>query len=119
MTSATLDEHIAMLNAANLKPGEAEELGQFFALDPEQREDYCWHRSEVATRLGLNPTAMPTAQRLTLAAAALMIAAEDAQLTPFDRWLRKNIARAEFDTYTARDIAMLRRGFEGGCNGNR
>ena len=52
MTSATLDEHIAMLNAANLKPGEAEELGQFFALGLEQRDEHGWHRSEVAAQRG-------------------------------------------------------------------
>ena len=117
MTSATLGEHIAMLNAANLKPGEAEELGQFFALDLGQREDYGWRRSEVATRLGLNPAAMPAAQRLTLAAAALMIAAEDAQLTPFDRWLRSTYTRAERARFNGRDVQMMRNGFEGAHNG--
>ena len=118
MTSATLDEHVAMLHAANLKPGEAEALGQFFALGLSQRDDYGWYKSGVATHLGLNPDAMPHTQRLTLAAAALVIAAEDAQLTPFDRWLRKTYTAAQIKRdFSQRDIAMLRRGFEGGCNG--
>ena len=115
MTSATLDEHVAMLNAVNLKPGEAAE----FALDlaASENEDRYYRASNTAKQLGFNPAAMDDAHRYTVAAAALLIAAEDAQLSPFDRWLRKNIARAEFDTYTARDLALLRRGFEGGCNG--
>ena len=117
MTSATLDEHIAMLNAANLKPGEAEELGQFFALGLEQRDEHGWHRSEVAARLGLNPAAMPAAQRLTLAAAALMIAVEDAQLRPFDRWLRSTYTPAERARFNGRDLEMMRYGFEGGARG--
>ena len=118
MTSATLDEHVAMLNAANLKPDEAEELGQFFALGIGQREDLGWHCSEVATRLGLRPTAVTDAHRLTLAAAALVIAAEDAALSPFDRWLRKTYTAAQIkQDFSPHDIAMLRRGFEGCSNG--
>lgn len=117
MTSATLDEHIAMLNAANLKPGEAEELGQFFALSLGKRDDYGWYKSEVAMRLGLNPDSMPNAQRLTLAAAALMIAVEDAQLTPFDRWLRSTYTPAERARFNGRDVEMMRYGFEGGARG--
>lgn len=111
MTSATLDEHIAMLRAANLNPGEAEELGQFFALGIGQREDLGWHKSEVATRLSLKPTLIPNAHRLAIAAAALLIAAEDAQLSPFDRWFNKKHTPAERARFTARDIDMMRIGY--------
>jgi len=117
MTSATLDEHTAMLRAANLKPDEAEELGQFFALGLGKRDDYGWHRSEVATRLGLHPSNMPQAQRLTLAAAALVIAAEDAQLTPFDRWLRKTYTRADINAFSEHTLTLMWKAYEGGCNG--
>lgn len=117
MTSATLDEQIALLRVADLKPGEAEELGQFLALNRDQHDDFGWHRCEVADRLGLKPRAMPDAQRLTVAAAALVIAAEDAVLTPFDRWLRKTYASADRARLSGRDVEMLRRGFEGNANG--
>lgn len=115
MTSATLDEHVAMLNAADLKPDEAAE----FALDlaASENEDRYYKASNTAKQLGFNPAAMNDAHRYTVAAAALLIAAEDAQLTPFDRWLRKTYPRAEINAFSEHTLTLMWKAYEGGSNG--
>ena len=117
MTSETISAQIAALRSVKLTGDEAEELGQFLALNPGQREDFDWQTCSVAARLGFNPETMDTAHRLNVAAAALMLAAEDADLTPFDRWLRKTYTPAERARLNGRDVHLLRLGFEGGGNG--
>jgi len=117
MTSATLNEQIALLRLAKLKPGEAQELGEYFAMSFSTREDLNWFKCEPAFRLKLVPENMPDAQRFTLAAAALVLAAEDAALTPFDRWLRKTYTDEEINKFSFREIDLMRRGFDGATNG--
>lgn len=117
MTSATLNEQIALLRLAKLKPGEAEELGEFLSLSAGSRDDLGWHGCEVAKRIKLSPDSMPDAQRFTLAAAALVLAAEDAVLTPFDRWLRKTYTEEEIKKFSYREVDLMRRGFDGATNG--
>lgn len=117
MTSEIISAQIAALRSTKLTGDEAEELGQFLALNPDQREDFGWPDCPVAERLGFNPASMNTVHRLSVAAAALIIAAEDQLVEPFERWLRKTFSPLELYNFPASQKKWMKVAFEAGHNG--
>ena len=117
MTSDIISAQIAALRSTKLTGDEAEELGQFLALNPGQREDFGWWACPVAERLGFNPESMDTVHRLSVAAAALIIAAEDRLIQPFDRWLRNTFSSLERTNITEAQKKWMKLAFEAGANG--
>ena len=117
MTSETISAQIAALRSTKLTGDEAEELGQFLALNPGQREDFDWQTCSVAARLGFNPETMDTVHRLSVAAAALIIAAEEHSVTPFDRWVRNTFSPLELANFPASQKKWMKVAFEAGANG--
>lgn len=117
MTSATLDEHIAMLHAANLKPDEAAEFARDITASPD--DERFFRSNQTCKRYGFVASTMNDAERYTVGAAALVIAAEDAALTPFDRWLRKTYQRAEINAFSKETLMLMWKAYEAGTHGNR
>ena len=117
MTSEIISVQIAALRASKLTSDEAEELGQFLALDKETRADFGWRSCPVAVRLGFNPETMDTVHRLSVAAAALIIAAEEQLVTPFDRWVRRTFSPLELTNFTESQKKWMKVAFEAGTNG--
>ena len=117
MTSEIISAQIAALRSTKLTGDEAEELGQFLALNPLVRDDFNWHNSPIAKRLGFNPETMDTVHRLSVAAAALIIAIEEHSVTPFDRWLRSTFSPLELTNFTAAQMKWMKVAFEAGADG--
>lgn len=106
---SAIEVHIAALRSV-LKGEEAYELARWLSAD---EDIMCSRKPDVVMRLGYDWYKMSAADRYELAAACLILAAEYASLTPFDRWLRTkgNV------NISAGTLAMMRDAFEAGSNG--
>lgn len=111
MTSA-IEVHTTALRGG-LNGDEAYELARWLSAD---EDIMCGgNKCEIAKRLGYDWFKMPAADRYELAAACLIVASEWSRLTPFDRWLQRTYGTAKIKReFNARDLDMLRAGFEGG-----
>ena len=109
--SSAIEVHAAALRVAQVTGDEALELAQWMCSDEGRLEDAGWYKSEVATRLGYERHTGQLADRLEFAAGALIIAAEFARMTPFERWFKTKHTEAERKKLSARDIDMMRIGF--------
>lgn len=110
MTSA-IEVHAAALRVAQVTGDEALELAQWMCSDEGRLEDAGWYKCEVASRLGYERHVGTAADRFEFAAGALIVAAEFARMTPFERWFKTNHTEAERKKFSTRDIEMMAIGF--------
>lgn len=104
MKSENLGAETAMLRVLHLPIGELIYLGVWLAATPEERKDRGWPDSYAD--FGLKTRG----EHLRIAAAALLLASEDMDKTPFDRWLDSN------PTITRYNVNALREAFEAGAS---
>lgn len=104
MTSV-IEVHVAALRAAPLQDGDALQLARYM-VDPDNV-----HKPDIARTLGYSAYDVEPAERLELAAAALLLAAEFDRLTPFQQWFQRNHTKEERERFTERDLKMMEIGF--------
>lgn len=104
MTSE-VEVQLAALRAANLTGDEAEELARGMIAED------LYTGNETVRRLGYRRSSMKAAERYTIAAAALLLTAEFASLTPFQQWFKRSHTPEERDRFTERDLMMMEIGF--------
>ena len=110
MTSA-IEVHAAALRVAQVTGDEAIELAEWMIASQGSLEDRGWYSSEVAKKYGYKRNESVDADRYEFAAGALIVAAEFARMTPFERWFKTNHTEAERKKFSTRDIDMMRAGF--------
>lgn len=107
--ASEIEAHAAALRSAPLQHGEHARLAAWLVLE---FDDHNLGRPEAADKLGMQRahSDKKVVERLHIAAALLMIAAETEGLTPFDWWLRtQDIAPLHPST-----ITKMREAFEAG-----
>ena len=104
MTSV-IEVHVAALRAAPLQDGDALQLARYM-VDPDNV-----HKPDIARTLGYSAYDVEPAERLELAAAALIIAVEYERLTPFEKWFQRHYTKDERERFTDRDKQMMEIGF--------
>ena len=104
MTSV-IEVHVAALRAAPLQDGDALQLARYM-VDPDNV-----HKPDIARTLGYSAYDVEPAERLELAAAALIIAAEYERLSPFEQWFMRNHTKEERERFNDRDKQMMEIGF--------
>ena len=105
MTSV-IEVHVAALRAAPLQDGDALQLARYM-VDPDNV-----HKPDIARTLGYSAYDVEPAERLGLAAAALILAAEYERLTPFEKWFQRHYTKDERNKLSRSDIKYLKIGFE-------
>lgn len=105
MTSV-IEVHVAALRAAPLQDGDALQLARYM-VDPDNV-----HKPDIARTLGYSAYDVEPAERLELAAAALILAAEYERLTPFEKWFQRHYTSDERKKLSQSDIKYLKIGFE-------
>lgn len=102
---------LAALRLTLLKSDDAVELALWLTTPDEILDEHGWSHSKVADRLGFKRDRIEAAERYTVAAAALLLAAEAASLTPFQRWFQHTFTCDEQKQFTKRDLQMMEIGF--------
>lgn len=115
MQSANLDVEVAMLRVAHLSADALYEMAGWLALSQDQRADRHWHRDLDAERMGFDKK--PRAEQLRIAAAALLLASDELDKTPFDRWLESTFTEKAIRNLSEGVINSMRAAFEAGRNG--
>ena len=110
MTSE-VELQLAALRLILLKSDDAVELALWLTTPDETLDEHGWSHSPVADRLGFKRDRIEAAERYTVAAAALLLAAEAASLTPFQQWFQRNHTAQERMRFTKRDVQMMEIGF--------